>query len=221
MVKAIIVNETGGPEVLSYEDISIPTPKKGEVRVVHKAIGLNYIDVYFRSGVYPFPRLPGIPGMEGSGVVKEIGEGVEDISIGDRVAYAAAPPGSYLEERNIKSEQLVKLPDEISFELGAAMMLQGMTVEYLVRRTYEVKSGETVLVHAAAGGVGLMLCQWLKHIGARVIGTVSSEEKAALASNNGCDHPINYKTDDWVSQVKDLTNGKGVPVVYDLSLIHI
>lgn len=215
MPKAIVVHETGGTEVLSYENIDINEPGPGEARIVHKAIGLNYIDVYFRSGVYPFPKLPGIPGMEGAGVVEAVGEGVEVVKPGDRVAYAAAPPGAYISERNIKADQLVLLPEDFSFELGAAMMLQGMTVEYLVRRTYQIRPGDTVLVHAAAGGVGLMLCQWLNYLGATVIGTVGNDEKAILASNNGCHHPINYRTEDWVSQVKELTNGVGVPVVYD------
>lgn len=215
MTQAMVVHETGGPEVLTWESVDLPAPGPGEARIIHKAVGLNYIDVYFRTGLYPFPALPGIPGMEGAGIVEAVGEGVDVVKPGDRVAYAATPPGAYMEARNIKAEQLVVLPEAFSFELGAAMMLQGMTVEYLVRRTYPVNVGETVLVHAAAGGVGLMLCQWLNHIGATVIGTVSNGEKAALAAAHGCHHPINYRDEDWVGRVKELTAGEGVPVVYD------
>ena len=211
----MVVHKTGGPEVLSWEEVKLPDPGPEEARIIHKAIGLNYIDVYFRTGLYPFPALPGIPGMEGSGVVESVGKEVSNVKPGDRVAYAAAPPGSYTESRNIKADKLVILPEEFSFEIGAAMMLQGMTVEYLVRRTYPVQAGQTVLVHAAAGGVGLMLCQWLNSIGAIVIGTVGSDEKAQLALENGCQHPINYQSEDWVGRVKEITKGYGVPVVYD------
>jgi NADPH2:quinone reductase len=215
MTKAIRLYEQGGPEVLKYEDIEITAPGAGEAQVHHKAIGLNFIDVYHRSGLYPLPQFPWTIGMEGAGVVEALGEGVSEVAIGDRVAYASPPPGAYADARNMAAANLVKLPDDISFEQGAAMMLQGMTVEYLIRRTYAVKAGETVLVHAAAGGVGLMQCQWLKHIGATVIGTVGSAEKAALAKAHGCHHTINYRAEDWVSQVKEITNGEGVPVVYD------
>jgi NADPH2:quinone reductase len=215
MTKAIRLYEQGGPEVLKYEDIEITAPSAGEAQVHHKAIGLNFIDVYHRSGLYPLPQFPWTIGMEGAGVVEALGEGVSEVAIGDRVAYASPPPGAYADARNMAAANLVKLPDDISFEQGAAMMLQGMTVEYLIRRTYAVKAGETVLVHAAAGGVGLMQCQWLKHIGATVIGTVGSAEKAALAKAHGCHHTINYRAEDWVSQVKEITNGEGVPVVYD------
>ena len=215
MTKAIRLYEQGGPEVLKYEDIEITAPGAGEAQVHHKAIGLNFIDVYHRSGLYPLPQFPWTIGMEGAGVVEALGEGVSEVAIGDRVAYASPPPGAYADARNMAAVNLVKLPDDISFEQGAAMMLQGMTVEYLIRRTYAVKAGETVLVHAAAGGVGLMQCQWLKHIGATVIGTVGSAEKAALAKAHGCHHTINYRAEDWVSQVKEITNGEGVPVVYD------
>lgn len=215
MTKAIRLYEQGGPEVLKYEDIEITAPGAGEAQVHHKAIGLNFIDVYHRSGLYPLPQFPWTIGMEGAGVVEALGEGVSEVAIGDRVAYASPPPGAYADARNMAAANLVKLPDDISFEQGAAMMLQGMTVEYLIRRTYAVKAGETVLVHAAAGGVGLMQCQWLKHIGATVIGTVGSAEKAALAKAHGCHHTINYRTEDWVSQVKEITGGEGVPVVYD------
>ena len=182
MVKAVRMHEAGGPEVLHYEDVTLPDPGPGEALVRHEAIGLNYIDVYHRTGLYPVPSLPWPIGMEGAGVVEAVGEGVTEVSAGMRVAYASPPPpGGYSEARVMPAGSLVELPADISFEQGAAMMLQGMTVEYLIRRTYPVKAGETVLVHAAAGGVGLIQCQWLKHLGATVIGTVGSEEKAALA----------------------------------------
>jgi len=215
MTKAIYLHEQGGPNVLKYQDIDISPPAANEAQVRHKAIGLNYIDVYHRSGLYPLSTLPSSIGMEGAGVVEEIGSEVTEVNIGDRVAYAAPPPGAYVEERNIASENLVKLPDSISFEQGAGMMLQGMTVEYLIRRTYPVKKGETVLVHAAAGGVGLIQCQWLNHIGATIIGTVGTDEKATLAQAHGCHHAINYRKENWVQRVKELTDGEGVPVVYD------
>lgn len=219
MTKAILLYEQGGTNVLKYEDIEISPPAANEARITHKAIGLNYIDVYHRSGVYPLSTLPSSIGMEGAGIVEDIGSEVIEVKIGDRVAYAAPPPGAYVEARNIASENLVKLPDSISFEQGAAMMLQGMTVEYLIRRTYPVKKGDTVLVHAAAGGVGLIQCQWLNYIGANIIGTVGTDEKATLAQSHGCHHPVNYRKEDWVKRVKELTNGDGVPVVYD-SVCH-
>ncbi len=215
MTKAVRLYEQGGPEVLKYEDIDVDAPGAGEAQVRHEAIGLNFIDVYHRSGLYPLPSFPWTIGMEGAGVVEAVGEGVSEVSAGDRVAYASPPPGAYAQTRNMAAANLVRLPDDITFEQGAAMMLQGMTVEYLVCRTYPVKAGETVLVHAAAGGVGLMQCQWLNHIGATVIGTVGSDEKAALAKAHGCHHTLNYRTEDWVSQVKEITDGEGVPVVYD------
>ena len=216
MIKAVRLHEQGGPEVLKYEDVDLPAPAAGEAQIRHAAIGLNYIDVYLRSGLYPLPQLPGIIGMEGAGTVEAVGEGVSDVAVGDRVAYAAPPPpGAYAEARNMAAQHLMKLPDAISFEQGAAMMLQGMTVEYLIRRTYTVSAGETVLVHAAAGGVGLIQCQWLDHLGVTVIGTVGSEEKAALAKAHGCHHVLNYRSEDWVARVKELTDGEGVPVVYD------
>ena len=216
MNKAIRLYEQGGPEVLKYENIDVPAPGAGEAQVRHEAIGLNYIDVYLRSGLYPLPQLPGTIGMEGAGLVEAIGEGVSEVAVGDRVAYAAPPPpGAYADSRNMAAQYLVKLPDAISYAQGAAMMLQGMTVEYLIRRTYPVKAGETVLVHAAAGGVGLIQCQWLDHLGVTVIGTVGSAEKAALAKAHGCQHTINYRSENWVAQVKELTGGEGVPVVYD------
>ncbi len=216
MTKAVRLHEQGGPEVLKYEDVDLPAPAAGEAQVRHEAIGLNYIDVYLRSGLYPLPQLPWVIGMEGAGVVEAVGEGVSEVAVGDRVAYAAPPPsGAYAVARNMAAAYLVKLPDGISFEQGAAMMLQGMTVEYLIRRTYAVKAGETVLVHAAAGGVGLIQCQWLNHLGATVIGTVGSDEKAALAKAHGCHHTVNYRNKEWAAQVKELTGGEGVPVVYD------
>ena len=216
MVKAVRMHEAGGPEVLHYEDVTLPDPGPGEALVRHEAIGLNYIDVYHRTGLYPVPSLPWPIGMEGAGVVEAVGEGVTEVSAGMRVAYASPPPpGGYSEARVMPAGSLVELPADISFEQGAAMMLQGMTVEYLIRRTYPVKAGETVLVHAAAGGVGLIQCQWLKHLGATVIGTVGSEEKAALARAHGCDHPVMYRTEDFAERVMEITEGQGVPVVYD------
>jgi len=216
MSKAVRLYEHGGPEVLKYEDIDVPAPGAGEAQVRHGAIGVNYIDVYHRSGLYPLPKFPAGVGMEGAGTVEAIGEGVSEVAVGERVAYAAPPPvGAYAELRNMPAQHLVKIPDDISFETGAAMMLQGMTVEYLILRTYPVKAGETVLVHAAAGGVGLIQCQWLNHIGATVIGTVGNTEKAELAKAHGCHHPIIYSEGSWVEKVKALTEGEGVPVVYD------
>ena len=216
MVKAVRMHEAGGPEVLRYEEIPLPDPGPGEAVVRHAAIGVNYIDVYHRTGLYPVPSLPWTIGMEGAGTVEAVGPGVDEVAAGDRVAYASPPPpGGYAEARTMPAASLVKLPGDIAFEQGAAMMLQGMTVEYLVRRTYAVKAGETVLVHAAAGGVGLIQCQWLKHLGATVIGTVGSDEKAALARAHGCDHPVNYRTEDFAARVMEITDGRGVPVVYD------
>jgi NADPH:quinone reductase len=215
MTKAIRMHETGGPEVLRWEEVSVGNPGPGEVHLRHSAVGLNYIDVYHRTGLYPLPSLPAIIGMEGAGTVEALGPGVTDLKEGDRVAYAAIPPGAYAEMRLMPADRLIKLPDAISDRQAAAMMLQGMTVQYLIRRTYPVKKGDTVLFHAAAGGVGLIACQWLKHLGATVIGTVGSEEKAALARAHGCTHTIDYRREDFVARVKELTNGAGVPVVYD------
>ena len=214
MTKAIRVHETGGPEVLSFEDIDIGGPGPGEVRLRHTAIGLNYIDVYFRTGAYPV-ELPFTPGFEAAGVVEAVGEGVTSLSTGDRVAYAAQPIGAYAESRLILADRVVKLPDGIEDRTGAAIMLKGMTTEYLLRRTFRINAGDTILFHAAAGGVGLMACQWASHLGATVIGTVGSDEKAGLAQAHGCTHTIVYSRDDFVEQVKDLTDGKGVDVVYD------
>ncbi len=214
MVKAIRVHEHGGPEVMKWEDIDIGSPGDGEVRVRHNAVGLNYIDVYFRIGLYPAPLPHGI-GMEGAGVIEEIGLGVSGFSVGDRVAYAGQPIGAYSEARIMPANNLIKMPDNIDDMTAAAMMLQGMTTEYLLQRTYLVKAGDTILFHAAAGGVGLFACQWAKHIGATVIGTVGSVEKAALAKSFGCDHTINYRDENFTDRVMEITNGAGVPVVYD------
>jgi NADPH2:quinone reductase len=214
MPKAIRIHKTGGPEVMQYEDVTVGEPATGEARVRHHAIGLNYIDVYFRTGLYPQP-LPGGIGMEGAGVVEAVGAGVTDVKPGDRVAYAGGSPGSYAEVRNMPAGRLVVLPEKLSFEQGAAMMLQGMTAQYLIRRTFKVQPGQTVLFHAAAGGVGLIACQWLKALGATVIGTVGSDQKAELAKAHGCEHTIVYTRENFVARVKEITGGKGVPVVYD------
>ncbi len=212
--KAIKMMQVGGPEALQWVDIEVAAPGPDEVRVVHEAIGLNFIDVYFRKGVYPQP-LPGWLGMEASGVIESVGSNVKHVKAGDRVAYAGKPAGAYSQVRVMPAEIVVKLPDAISFEMGAAMMLQGLTVNYLLTDSYKVQAGDTVLFHAAAGGVGLIAMQWLKLLGATVIGTVGSEEKAALAKSYGCDHTILYTKEDFVARTKELTNGKGVNVVYD------
>jgi NADPH2:quinone reductase len=214
MVKAIRMARSGGPEVMEYVDVELGDPGPGEVRIKHAAIGLNYIDVYFRSGAYP-QDYPGGLGMEGAGVVEAVGTGVTHIKVGDRVAYASRPTGAYAEARIMPASVLVRLPASISFETGAAMMLQGLTVQYLFRRTFPLQGGETILLHAAAGGVGLIACQWARALGVTLIGTVSSDEKAALAKRFGCVHTINYKKENFVERVKEITNGKGVPVVYD------
>jgi NADPH2:quinone reductase len=210
----IRMQRTGGPEVLRWEVTELPPPGPGEVRVRHAAIGLNFIDTYHRTGLYPV-ALPAVLGSEASGVVEAVGEGVTTVAKGDRVAYATGPMGAYAEQRNMPAANLVKVPPEIDDRTAAAVMLKGMTAEYLVRRTYAVKAGDTILVHAAAGGVGLILCQWAKHLGATVIGTVGSEEKAKLAREHGCDHVVLYRTEDVPARVRELTNGAGVPVVYD------
>lgn len=216
MTRAICMHSTGGPEVLRWEEVEIGEPGAGEVRIRHRAIGLNYIDIYHRTGLYPLPGgLPAIPGMEGSAEVVAVASDVNEFKPGDRVAYAGVPPGAYVEERLIPAHRLVSLPDAISDTQAAAMMLQGMTAQYLLRRTYRVKVGDTILVHAAAGGVGLIACQWARHLGARVIGTVGSPEKAELAKSHGCDHPLLYREEDWVAQVREITNGQGVSAVYD------
>jgi NADPH2:quinone reductase len=214
MAMAIRIHEHGGPEKMQWEEVAVADPGPGEVKLTQSVVGLNYIDVYHRTGLYPM-ELPGAIGLEGAGTVSAVGEGVTEFKEGDRVAYAAPPVGAYASERIIPWHRLVKIPDSISDETAGAMMLQGMTAEYLIRRTFPVQAGQTVLFHAAAGGVGLIVCQWLKQIGATVIGTVGSEEKAALAKAHGCDHTILYKTEDVAKRVHDLTDGKGVPVVYD------
>lgn len=215
MPKAIVIERTGGPEVMTYKDVAVPDPGPGEVRVRHSAIGLNFIDVYFRTGLYPVPGLPMTLGMEAAGVVTAVGEGVGDFAEGDRIAYASPPLGAYCEERTIPADRIVALPDQIDDAQAASMMLKGMTAHYLLRRTYPVRRGDTILIHAAAGGVGLIACQWAKHLGATVIGTVGSQEKAALAKSHGCDHPILYRTENIAERVAEITDGAGVPVVYD------
>ena len=218
MPKAIRIYEQGTPEVMKWEDVEIGPPGAGEVRLRHEAIGLNYIDTYHRGGVYKIPMPSGI-GSEAAGVVDALGPGVAEFAVGDRVIYATGTPlqpvGSYAEVRNIPVARLVALPDGIGSEQAAAMMLKGMTVQYLIKRTYRVSAGETVLFHAAAGGVGLIACQWLKALGVTMIGTAGSDEKCALAKAHGAAHCINYRTEDFVARVKEITGGKGVPVVYD------
>jgi NADPH2:quinone reductase len=214
MPKAIRIQQYGGPEVMQWEDVQVGEPGPGEARVRHKAIGLNFLDTYQRSGLYKIP-LPSGMGNEGAGVVEAVGSGVTHVKAGDRVAYTGGPIGAYAEVRNIPAERLVVLPPEISFETGASMMLKGCTAEYLLRKTYKVQPGETILFHAAAGGVGLIACQMAKVLGATVIGTVGSDEKAKLARAHGCDHTIVYTRENFAERVKALTDGKGVPVVYD------
>ncbi|CAN7707040.1 quinone oxidoreductase [Pseudoduganella sp. LjRoot289] len=214
MSKAIIMTRTGGPEVMEYVDVEVGAPGPGEATVRHAAIGLNFIDVYFRTGLYPQP-LPAGLGMEGAGVVEAVGEGVTEVKVGDRVAYAGRPNGAYAQVRNMPSEQLLVLPDKIDFDTAAAMMLQGLTVQYLFHRTVALKAGDTVLFHAAAGGVGLIACQWAKVLGVNLIGTVGSDEKAALAIEHGAAHVINYNKENFTERVKEITGGKGVSVVYD------
>jgi NADPH:quinone reductase len=215
MVAAVRVHKVGGPEVLVYEDVTVPPPGQGEVRVKQHASGVNFIDTYFRSGLYPAPGgLPFVAGNEAAGEVVDLGPGVTEFKRGDRVAYVQGP-GCYTAERNVPAERVVKLPDNISYEQAAGMMLKGLTVEYLLRRTFKVEKGMNVLMHAAAGGVGLILCQWANHLGANVIGTVGSKDKAELARANGCRHTILYRDEDFVARVKEITGGKLCDVVYD------
>lgn len=214
MAKAIRVHTHGGPEVLSYDDTEVGAPAAGEVRVRHTAIGLNFIDVYFRTGLYAAPAMPLTPGHEAAGVVEEVGSGVDGLKVGDRVAYASAI-GAYSTERLMPAEKLVKIPDGVSDEEAAAMMLKGMTAEYLVRRTFPLQAGQTALFHAAAGGVGQIFGQWARHIGATVIGTAGGAEKVALAKEYGYDHVIDYKSQNFVDEVKAITGGKKCDVVYD------
>ena len=213
MTKAIRFHEFGGADVLRWEEVEVAAPGPGEALIRHEAIGVNFVDMYQRSGLYPLP-LPTIAGNEGAGVVEAVGEGVTLVKPGDRVVYAGRS-GAYSEFRTIPADRLCPLPDELTFEQGAAMMLKGLTVQYLIRRTYRVQQGDTVLFHAAAGGVGGIACQWLKGIGARVVGTAGSAEKCELALQNGADVCLNYRTEDIVARVRELTEGKGVPVVYD------
>ena len=215
MTHAIRIHELGGPEVLRWESVDLGDPGPGEVRIRHAAIGLNYIDVYFRTGLYPGPERPFTPGMEASGVIEAVGEGVADLGAGDRVAYASGPLGSYAERRLMPADRVVPLPDSIDDATGAAMMLKGMTAQYLLKRTHPVQAGDTILLHAAAGGVGLIACQWAKLLGATVIGTAGSKEKAELARAHGCDHAILYNDEDFVERVREITGGRGVSVVYD------
>jgi NADPH2:quinone reductase len=214
MTRSIQFAQTGGPEVLQLRETVVGDPGEGEVRLRQHAVGVNYIDIYHRSGVYPVPLPSGI-GMEGAGVVEAVGRGVTGLAVGDRVAYAGGPIGAYADVRLMPADRLVPLPASIGEETAAAMMLKGLTVQYLLRRTYRVQPGETILVHAAAGGVGLILCQWAKALGATVIGTVGSDAKADLARANGCDHPIVYTRENFVERVRAITSGEGVPVVYD------
>ncbi len=214
MVHAIRIHEHGGPDAMKWEEVTVGDPGEGEIRVKHHAVGLNYIDTYQRSGLYKLPSLPAVLGMEGAGEVVAVGKDANDFKVGDRIAYAN-PMGSYSEERLMPAARAVKLPDAISYEQAAAMMLQGMTVRYLLRQTFIVGPDTTLLFHAAAGGVGLIACQWAKHLGATVIGTAGSEEKCELAKAHGATHCINYKTEDFVARVKEITGGKGCDVVYD------
>ena len=211
---AIRFHATGGPEVLRHEEVAVGAPGPGEARVRQHACGLNFIDVYHRTGLYPLPLPSGI-GLEGAGVVEAVGEGVTVVKPGDRVAYAGGPVGGYASERLIPAERLIRLPDAIDFNTGAGMMLQGLTAAYLLRKTYRVQPGDAVLIHAAAGGVGTIACQWAKALGATVIGTVSNDAKAALARAHGCDHVILYSREDVAKRVREVTNGQGVAVVYD------
>ena len=214
MARAIRIHEHGGPEKLQFEEVEVGDPGAGEVRLKQRAAGINYIDTYQRSGLYKLPSLPAVLGLEGAGDVVAVGQGVTELKVGDRVAYAG-PIGGYAQERLAPADRLVKLPDAISYETAAAMMLQGMTVRYLLRETYKVGPDTVMLFHAAAGGVGLIACQWAKALGATIIGTVSSKEKAGLARANGCTHVIDYKTENFVERVKEITGGRGCDVAYD------
>ncbi len=214
MSKAIRIHATGGPEVMQWEEVEVGAPGPGEIRIKHDAVGLNFIDVYHRTGLYPLP-LPSGLGLEGAGEVEAIGSAVTGFKPGDRVAYASPPAGSYAESRLMPANRVVLLPDGIDTRQAAAMMLQGMTAQYLLRRSYRVQPGDTILIHAAAGGVGLIACQWAKHLGATVIGTVGNDAKAELASAHGCDHPIVYTRENFRERVRELTDGTGVAAVYD------
>ncbi len=213
MAKAVRYHQQGGPEVLQIDDVAVGDPGPGQVRIRHTAIGVNFVDTYQRSGLYPM-QLPAVAGNEGAGVIEAVGKGVKDLKKGDRVCYTGIP-GSYCEERLVPAERMVKLPKGISEEQAASMLLKGLTVHYLIFTTYKVKKGDTVLWHAAAGGVGLIACQWLKKLGVTIIGTVGSDEKAKLAKAHGCTHVINYSTENFVERVKEITKGKKLPVIYD------
>ena len=213
-MKAVIINKTGGPEVLELKDIKLEDPKSGEVLIKNEAIGLNYIDTYHRSGLYPV-ELPSNIGIEGAGLIEKVGPDVNKFNVGDRVAYASMPIGSYSTHRIFPTKKLVKVPEGIELENVATLMTKGITVFYLLHKTYPVRSSETILFHAAAGGVGQILCQWAKSLGCTVIGTVGSNEKIEIAKENGCDHVINYSKENFSEKVKEITNGEGVPVVYD------
>ena len=214
MPNSIVINEHGGPEVMKWVEITLQNPGRGEVLINQTKVGLNFIDIYQRSGVYPLD-LPSSIGMEGVGVVESIGEDVENFKVGDRVGYVMGTPGSYTESRIYPADRLIKLPDFLSDSQAAAVLLKGLTVSYLINRTFAVKKGQTVLLHAAAGGVGLLACQWLSRLGVEVIGTVSTDEKAERASAHGCNHTVNYSREDFSEKVDEITEGKGVPVVYD------
>lgn len=214
MTKAIRFHKTGAPDVLVLEDVTVPAPGPGEIQIRHEAIGVNYIDIYHRTGAYPLP-LPNGLGVEGAGVVTAVGPDVKEFQVGDRVAYAGGPPAAYSEERNVPAARSLKIPKDVSADAAARLIFKGLTVEYLIRRCFPVKKGDYVLLHAAAGGIGSIACQWLKDIGAHVIGTVRSEEKAEVARANGCEFPIVYTKENLVERVKEITKGEGVAVVYD------
>lgn len=213
-MRAIRFAKTGGPEVLTLENIDLPAPKPGQVRIRHTAIGVNFIDTYHRSGLYP-ASLPSGLGLEAAGVVDALGEDATSLKVGDRVAYCSGPIGAYADANNVPADRVVKLPADISDDAAAASLLKGLTVQYLLKHTFPVKAGQTIVFHSAAGGVGLIACQWANHLGCTVIGTVGHAEKIALAKANGCAHVLNTRSDDWVKQVRELTKGQGVPVVYD------
>ncbi len=215
MTYAMVIHETGGPDVLKWEEYEPGTPGPGEVRVIHEAVGLNFIDVYHRTGLYPLSGFPAVLGLEGAGKIDMVGESVTEFVKGDRVAYAGGPPGAYSEIRCIPAHRLVKLPEDISTRDAAGMMLQGMTARYLLKGCFNVQPGSTILIHAASGGVGSLVCQWARHIGAITIGTVGSREKAEIAAKNGCMHTVLYREEDFAAAVKEITKGRGVDVVYD------
>jgi NADPH:quinone reductase len=215
MTHAIRIHAPGGPEVMRWDQVDVGAPGPGEIRLRQTAVGLNFIDVYQRSGLYPLPALPAVLGMEAAGVVEAVGPGVADLRAGDRVAYASLPVGAYAEARLMPADRVIRLPDDVTDQQAAAMMLKGLTAHYLLRRTFHVTPGDAILIHAAAGGVGLIVCRWAKHLGATVIGTVGSDAKAELARAHGCDHPIVYTREDLPKRVRELTGGEGVAVVYD------